>query len=448
MGTSYIAACLAGAVCRASKIAFGLGLIVFVAFLLAGKPGNAQENLIIEEGKSITLPIADEVRTVFISDTSVADANVSPDNQVFVFGKSAGETNLVVTLLDGMSEIAFTIVVTHNMTEIQGMLDARFPDQQIEVQSSRGSLLVTGVVADERTRTTVIETLEGAVADAKIIDRLTVDDSNIIRLQVLLLEVSRTQVERFGIDWTATVANNGFFIGASDQGVLRFGKSETAETSLSAAVDVLVSSGIATIVQETVLATVGGESADFSVGGEIPIPNFITGKTEDGGQNFQLDYKFIGTKLSFTPVAAPGNKLRMLIESTVSAADGTRATVNGNDFPNLSTRSFRTNVELLDRQPFVIAGVSRNNSVGNLRRSRGGAFSGAIDTLFGADAVSGSSQELLVIVTPLLAETDEVPIEDLLPEVMGNLEYILTGLAGGKAPGASAAGYGSAGFKY
>jgi pilus assembly protein CpaC len=244
MGTSYIAACLAGAVCRASKIAFGLGLIVFVAFLLAGKPGNAQENLIIEEGKSITLPIADEVRTVFISDTSVADANVSPDNQVFVFGKSAGETNLVVTLLDGMSEIAFTIVVTHNMTEIQGMLDARFPDQQIEVQSSRGSLLVTGVVADERTRTTVIETLEGAVADAKIIDRLTVDDSNIIRLQVLLLEVSRTQVERFGIDWTATVANNGFFIGASDQGVLRFGKSETAETSLSAAVDVLVSSGI------------------------------------------------------------------------------------------------------------------------------------------------------------------------------------------------------------
>jgi pilus assembly protein CpaC len=432
----------------ASVIARCIGLAILVACFLAGRPGYAQEKLVIEEGKSILLPIADEVRTVFISDTSVADANVSPDNQVFVFGKSPGETSLVVTLLDGMSEMSFTVVVTHNMSEIRSMMGTRFPGQQIEIESSRGSLLVTGVVEDEQTRATVIETLQGAVAETNIIDRLTVDGSNIIRLQVLLLEVSRTQVERFGIDWTATVANNGFFVGASDQGVLRFGKSDTAETSLSAAVDVLVSSGIATIVQETVLATVGGEPADFSVGGEIPVPNFITGKTDDGGQNFQLDYKFIGTKLSFTPVAAPGNKLRLLIESTVSAADGTIATVNGNDFPNLSTRSFRTNVELLDRQPFVIAGVSRNNSVGNLRRTKGGAFSGAVDSLFGADAVSGSSQELLVIVTPLLAENDDAPIEDLLPEVMGNLEYILTNVAGGKSPGSSAAGFGSAGFKY
>lgn len=449
MGLSYDGAPGARVVFwRASTILRGLGLITLVACILAGTPGHAQERLIIEDGKSILLPVADDVRTVFISDTSVADANVSPDNKVFVFGKAPGETTLVVTSLDGTSEMTFTIVVTHNMTEIRSMMGTRFPGQQIAIESSRGSLLVTGVVADERTRATVIETLQGAVAETNIIDRLSVDGSNIIRLQVLLLEVSRTQVERFGIDWTATVANNGFFVGASDQGVLRFGKSDTAETSLSAAVDVLVSSGIATIVQETVLATVGGEAADFSVGGEIPVPNFITGKTDDGGQNFQLDYKFIGTKLSFIPVAAPGNKLRLLIESTVSAADGTVATVNGNDFPNLSTRSFRTNVELQDRQPFVIAGVSRNNSVGNLRRSNGGTFSRAVDTLFGADAVSGSSQELLVIVTPLLAESDAGPIEDRLPKVMGNLEYILTSIDGGKAPGSSTAGFGSAGFKY
>lgn len=425
-----------------------VGVLALVAWLLAALAAQAQERLVVEEGKSVLLPVWSDVQTVFISDTGVADATISPDNRVFVFGKTVGETSLIATSLDGASETTFTVVVTHRMSEIRSMLGARFPGQQIAVESSRGSLLVTGVVANEQVRSTVIETLQGAVSQTNIIDRLSVDGSNIIRLQVLLLEVSRNQVERFGIDWTATVANNGFFIGASDRGVLRFGKSDTAETSLSAAVDVLVSSGIATIVQETVLATVGGEAANFAVGGEIPVPTFISDGEGANGQNFQLDYKFIGTNLSFTPTLAPGNKLRLLIDSTISAADGTVATVNGNDFPNLSSRSFRTNVELEDAQPFVIAGVSRNNTVGNLRQGRGGALSRAVDGLFGADSVSGTSQELLVVVTPMLTERKPVEIADRLPKVMGNLEYILSGTPGGKIPGASPGAFGPAGFKY
>ena len=425
-------------------------IVAFVAisfFALIASATHAQERFTVEEGKSVLLPVSSSVQTVFISDTAVADASISPDNRVFVFGKSVGETTLITTSLDGTSETIFDVTVTHRMSEIRGMLSARFPGQQISVESSRGSLLVSGVVVDERVRATVIETLQGAVSGSNIIDRLSVNGSNIIRLQVLLLEVSRTQVENFGINWTATVADNGFFVGASDRGVLRFGKSEKAETSLSAAVDLLVSSGIATIVQETVLATVGGEAANFSVGGEIPVPRFISNTEGDDAQNFQLDYKFIGTNLSFTPTVAPGNKLRLLIDSTISAADGTVATVNGNAFPNLSSRSFRTNVELEDAQPFVIAGVSRNNTVGDLRKGRAG-FSKLVDSVFGADAVSASSQELLVIVTPLLTERKPVEVTDRLPRVMGNLEFILTGKPGGKILGHASSGLGPAGFKY
>jgi pilus assembly protein CpaC len=424
------------------------GFVALMVWLWAATAVLAQERLVVEEGKSVLLPSGSNVQTVFIADTGVADATISPDNRVFVFGKTVGETTLIATALDGATETTFTVVVTHRMVEIRSMLGARFPGQQISIESSRGSLLVTGVVANERVRATVIETLQGAVSGTNIIDRLNVDGSNIIRLQVLLLEVSRNQVERFGIDWTATVADNGFFIGASDRGVLRFGKSDTAETSLSAAVDVLVSSGIATIVQETVLATVSGEAANFAVGGEIPIPRFISDAEGGAAQNFQLDYKFIGTNLSFTPMVAPGNKLRLLIDSTISAADGTVATVNGNSFPNLSSRSFRTNVELEDAQPFVIAGVSRSNTVGNLRRPRASGLSRAVDTVFGTDSVSGTSQELLVIVTPLLTERKPVEITDRLPRTSGNLEYILTGTPGGKGPGPSPQGFGPAGFKY
>lgn len=423
-------------------------VLAVLFYLLTPTIAVSQDRLVVEVGKSILLPVSTNVQTVFIADTSVADATTSPDNRVFIFGKTVGETSLIATSLDGKTETSFTIVVTHQLSEIRGILNSRFPGQQISIESSRGSILVSGVVNNESTRATVIETLQAAVAGTNIIDRLSVDSSNIIRLQVLLLEVSRNQVESFGIDWTATVADNGFFIGASDRGVLRFDNSDNQETSLSAAVDLLVSSGIATIVQETVLATVSGEAANFAIGGEIPVPSFISDKEGTTGQNFQLDYKFIGTNLSFTPMAAPGNKLRLLIDSTISAVDGTVATVNGNNFPNLSARSFRTNVELEDAQPFVIAGVSRNNTVGNLRQGRGTGLSNMVDTLFGTDSVSASSQELLVIVTPMLTNQKPVGIADRLPRTAGNLEYILSGMSGGKSSGVLQQGFGPAGFKY
>lgn len=417
--------------------------------ILTGDPVAAQQLLTVENGKSITLPQSSEVETVFISDTSVADARVSPGDRVFVFGKSVGETSLIATHLDSGTETAYRIVVTHRLSEIRSVLNARFPGEQIAVESSRGSLMVTGLVSDERTRATVIETLRSATPDSSIIDRLTVGGSNVIRLRVVLLEVSRNEAENFGIDWSATVADNGFFIGADSRGVLRLGTAEDdAESSLSAAVDLLVSSGIATIVQETVLSTVTGEQAQFSVGGEIPVPSFITEGEDSEAGNFQLDYKFIGTALDFTPTIADGNKLRLLIDSTISSDTGNVSTVNGNTFPTLSSRSFRTNVELTDGQPFVIAGVSRNNSIGDLRRSRGPGLSRGVDTVFGTDRVTSSSQELVIIVTPLLEDDTRLSVQERLPSPTSNLEYILSGAPLGKGLGTPELGRIAAGFKY
>jgi pilus assembly protein CpaC len=419
----------------------GLFLLSFLAL-----PVAAQERIVLEVGKSVTLEDAGATETVFIADTSVADANASPGNRVFIFGKAVGETTLITTAVGTGEERSYLVTVTHALSELRGALSRRFPGQPISLQSARGSLFVSGIVSDDRQRENVIATLSAAAPGTSIIDELTVSGSNIIRLRVRLLEVNRERVEQFGIDWSGLVASSGFFVGTGDRGVIEIGRRQSDADSLTAAINVLVSNGVATLAQETTLSTVSGDRAEFSVGGEIPVPSFVSDNDGADNSNFQLDYKFVGTKLVFLPARAPGNKLRLTIESTISSALQATSTVNGNTFPNLSTRSFRTNVELGDGQSFVIAGLSRQSTNADLRNAKDNGLSRAVDTVFGRDTVSGSNQELVVIVTPFLGEMRvELPSITRLPPRQSNLEFILSG---GTAGGVRAGTLGPAGFKY
>jgi len=201
-------------------------------------------------------------------------------------------------------------------------------------------------------------------------------------------------------------------------------------------------------MQETMLSTVVGEQAQFSVGGEIPVPSFITEAEDAEAGNFQLDYKFIGTEINFTPTIVNQKKIRLLIDSTISSDTGNVSTVNGNTFPTLSNRSFRTNVELQDGRPFVIAGVTRANTASDLRHSRGSGLPRIIDRVFGADRMTNSSQELVIVVTPLLEGDTKLKIQERLPSPISNLEYILSGAPLGKGLSTPRFGTIAAGFKY
>ncbi len=424
---------------------------VFVGFLFLiffCASAFAQNRITVEEGKATFLPDAANIETVFIADNEIADANVSEGNDVFVFGKSVGETTLIVTTLDGSQEITYNVVVTHSLSEIRRTLSQRFPGSAISVNSSRGSILLTGFVESEIIRQRVVQTVENSVPTAAILDQITVTSSNLIRLRVRLLEVNRTRVEQFGIDWEGTIASNGFFLGVDNGGVITIGKDDAAVDRMSATLDVLASNGIVSIIQETVLSTVNGQDAQFSVGGEIPIPTFVSDRDGATQGSYGLDYKFIGTQLIFTPSTAPGNKLRLSIDSVISTADTSSATVNGNVFPNLSTRSFRTNVELRDRQSFAIAGISRNETVSALRNANNRVLSKLIDTFGGLDRITERQQELVVIVTPILSDLEAVDITERVPHLPTNLEYILRSGPSGKKPGSLTNVPGNAGFQY
>lgn len=427
-----------------------VGIYVVVAVILSGRVVQSQDEmrLVVEVGKGIVLPGAGAVDSIFVADNAIADAVASESGEVYVYGRAVGETTLLASIADE-GQRQYTVMVTPNIVELQRGLAERFPGTNVSINASRGSVFVSGVVENEVQRQRVIQTIEADLPNLAVIDQVEVSSSNLVTLRVRLLEVDRSRAESFGVDWDATVASNGFFLGASDRGVIRLGNKEDTTDSLNATLDVLTTSGIVTVSQETLLSTVVGRSAHFSVGGEIPIPNYISDEQDGGAGNYKLDYKFIGTDLSFTPVNAPGEKLRLEIESNISSAGTSATTVNGNTFPNLRSRSIQTNVELEDRQSFVIAGISRDETVLDLRTGRAPGLSRAVDALFGADRRRGSAQELVIVVTPLLtAESDERPSEPVLQSI-SNLEHIISNPEGSfKAQGRLPKVVQLAGFRY
>src|SRR5690606_21152247 len=155
----------------------------------------------------------------------------------------------------------YDVVVIHNLAEVQRMLVQRFPGAHVTIWSARGSIYVSGIVADERTYQAIIESLRGSVPDSVLIDEIAVAESRIIRLDVKLMEVARDQLETFGINWS----------------VLASASKDTCGSCTSIDVDVLMDllleHGVATVLSETSLTTISQKEATFMVGEEIAVPS-------------------------------------------------------------------------------------------------------------------------------------------------------------------------------
>ncbi|WP_424978259.1 type II and III secretion system protein family protein [Leisingera sp. S232] len=415
-------------------------------------PADAQvtQRMVVEEGKGKSLSNLGQAESIFVADTSVADVSTSPGEAAYIFGKAVGDTTLIATGTNGEILFEIAVSVTHNLRGLRATLSQRFPGEAISLASARGSIFVSGVVSTERVHENVLETLRNSVPSSALIDELVVRDSQLIQLEVRLMEISVDQAENYGIDWNGLVASSGFSVGAQsgNSGVISFGYDETdPATSVDATVDLLVDSGIATLVTQSSLTTVSGKDADFSVGEEIAIPTF-SGQTDPANGNFSIDYKFVGMNVKFKPQMLPGSKLRLEVNSVISGLQPATTTINGNAFPNLSTRRFATNVELRDNQSFVIAGLSRQETRNTATGESDTIFASTMRRLLGSDSISSSKRELIAVITPRFGNLERRPVEQILARPMSNLEHILSQYASKAGSIGKVEVHGPAGFLY
>src|SRR5256886_9666408 len=153
----------------------------------------------ITAGRGQLLQFTDDASRVSVSDPAVADAVVVSPHEVVLNGKTPGHTTIMIWHGDNVSP--FEISVEPDVTEIQKQLRATFPNEKIDVSSSRDAILLTGVVTEA-------EIAKQAAAIAAVHAKSVVNllqspppDNRQVMLQVKFATVDRTTLSQFGANF-------------------------------------------------------------------------------------------------------------------------------------------------------------------------------------------------------------------------------------------------------
>ncbi len=395
------------------------GLLAFgVTSGLFAQGGPEEIRLTI--GKSIVIDYPAEIARISTSNADVVDAAPVTGREVLVQGKSFGTATLVVWSKAGQRNF-YNITVEQNLDPLRRLLKETFPGQDIQVQSSRDSLSLTGRVADK-------DTFERAAALASPFAKTVVNDLQVaeppvekqILLRIKFAELDRSASNQFAVNLISTGATNtigrvttGQFPAPSPTSIQSGGGATNSTFSISNALNIfafrpdlnlgaliqaLEQRNILQTLDEPTLVTSDGKEASFLVGGEFPIP-ILQGGANSGAVTIQ--FREYGVRLTFTPKITGNNNIRLHVKPEVSALDYTNAlSFNGFTIPALSSRKMETNIELGEGQSFVIAGLIDKQVTETLSKIPVLSSLPILGNLFKSKEFDRNDSELIVMVTP------------------------------------------------
>lgn len=400
------------------------------------KPTN---EVVVSVGTSQLVNVGGRMADIFIADEKIADVQVKSANQVFVLGKSPGETTLYATDASGRVIWSSVIRVGNNLSSIDQMLDLAMPEARIQTATMNNTVLLTGTVAapeDAAEAERLVSAFVGA--QTNVISRLRLATPLQVNLRVRFAEVSRSLVRvlgasvntfdgtggfKFGVaqgrdgylpQWTVG-GNGGLFVGGTEAGEGgSLIKQNTGTTTLggigkflgldlAAALDVGETSGLVTTISEPNLTALSGETADFLAGGEYPIP------VSSGLGSTSIEYKKYGVSLSYTPTVLANGRISIRVRPEVSELSSQGAVVvSGFQIPSLTVRRAETTIELGSGQSFMIAGLLQNGYNSAIEKTPGVADIPILGNLFRSNSFRKGETELVIVVTPYLVQ----PVDD------------------------------------
>jgi pilus assembly protein CpaC len=372
---------------------------------------------------------------LFVANDAIADVQVRSANQIFIFGKAAGETTIYATNKAGKTIYSANVRVGNNIGSIDQMLDLAMPDAQITATPINGMVLLTGTVASPVDIEEANRLVQAFVGEgSKVISRLKTATPMQVLLKVKVAEVNRSLTKNVGVNLLTRDQGSGFIfgIGRGNPGTITdrtnplaidpatgapqvigtlntFNKVASATTiglagrllglDLLSTIELNENTSLVTTLAEPILAALSGETATFLAGGEFPIA------TSTGLNGTSVEFKEYGISLAFTPTVMEGGRISMRVRPEVSELTSAGAIkINGIEIPGISTRRTETSVELGSGQSFMIGGLLRNNANNSVEKA---PFLGDIPilgALFRSKSFRRDETELVIIVTPYLVK--------------------------------------------
>lgn len=428
-------------------------LLLTAVLLVSFSLPVAAASLYMKHGQSRNFRFNGDLDTIFISNPQVADYKVVNNKNIIVYAKNTGVTDLIVYGKNNTVLLKHSISVDPFLSDINQRVTRLFPGNSIEVTRFMGGAtaedkvvyIINGSVTDEESMDAIYQLVgtivnkgdgsdkkdekakSGRVIDERIntelmvkkkydnvINRMRLVATNQVNVQLTVVEVSKTFTDALGIDWSSltlsSIVNGGTSINNAGTFNLLGFKGGFDAKNISTVINAIQNDSVARIMAQPNLSVLSGETADFLVGGEIPI---LTKSNDNEGTT--VTYKEYGIKLSIAAKVEKKSKIKLSLSNEISSIAGSYS-FNTYSIPTLTTRRSSSTIELADGDSFAIGGLLTEKDYETLGKV---PFIGDVPIL-GALARNASTQrektELVIFATVNLVKPVASNRDIVLPE--------------------------------
>jgi len=231
-----------------------------------------------------------------------------------------------------------------------------------------------------------------------------------VLIELTIAEVTLTDETRFGVEWAFRRSLGGGVLDGGTQGGLGLANDGLLigfeKASVEAALSAFSSNNNVNILSTPRLVARSGGEAKFQVGTDVPI---ITSQTASNTQTLggtdilqTVQYRQTGVILNVRPVVYGNNRIELEITQEVSSQQNNPNAAIAS--PLILNRSVQTQLSLEEGKTAIIGGLIQDGYTRGNTGIPGLKDIPAVGSLFRTDNVSASKTELLILVTPFIAE--------------------------------------------
>ncbi|WP_041463770.1 type II and III secretion system protein family protein [Pelodictyon luteolum] len=444
--------------CRMSALAALLASIAPFSGLAA------PSTYLVPVGESRVYRLEQPIKRVAVGNPEVADYIMLNSSELYLLGKKTGATNLI--LWDQKGNCTSTLLqVSRNVYPIKKLLKTALPKEtDIQIFASGPALVLAGSASNSLAAESAYRLVKaylggtvpgvnpesslsnsgsGSAAPASmsgtqnssyaapviatsastapagmsgLVNLLTVRDTQQVRLEVRIAEVSKSYIETLGLGWTQGVGNTqgSLMTGFVSNATLNLLLQTKSNPGNRLDMDAERKEGLIKILAEPTMVAMSGQEGYFLVGGKVYTPTLST--------NGAVDYveRTYGVGLRFTPVVLDSGRISLKVAPEVSEPlkEAVTAGTSG-PLPGFKTSFASSTVQMREGENLVIGGLLRDNLTEVVRAVPLLADIPILGSLFRHTEKSSETTELMVIIRPTLIKASdkapELPTDRFVP---------------------------------
>lgn len=380
-------------------------------------------------GKSVIVNLPREAAEIFVANPKIANAVVRSSRNLYVIAIAGGQTTIFAMDKSGAQIARVEIVVGRDIGELDRILKTAMPKSDIQLRTVNDTIILTGHVDNAGDAQKAMDIASGFIGDSaagpgaagasgapgmnsKVINSLSIRGRDQVMLKVSVVEIQRQVVKQLGFTLTDLQGKWGQLRLDNPLSINPISPSNTAlrmigsagPTSIASTIQAFERNGVARILAEPTVTAISGETAKFTAGGELPVPQSASCPA---GQvcTIGVTYKPIGVTLNFTPVVVAEGRILLRLATEVTEVDPTTVvTLAVGNIPAMRTRKNETSVELPSGASIATAGLIQSKTRQVINGLPGAMNLPIIGTLFRSRDYLREETELMIIVTPYISK--------------------------------------------